>query len=291
MKHIIIHHNDNDGRLAAFIMAEHLRDKQRESSESTFITFIEADYRKEIDLSGLAGHHVYILDYSLPPDQMVTLNICCHLVWIDHHKTAIEANANLENTVGIRNTRYCGAMLTWMHVNLDFKPDHAPYCVRLVDDYDCWKHKTKDGRAFHAGSQLYDTRPIGTFWCGTLFYHAGCQKIAIEGEAIIKYQAQTNADRLRRIGWTSTWENRRCLCLNGVRGSDAFGPDAFVQHPILVAYYHDGDKFEVSLYSDPASGINVGEIAKQHGGGGHPNAAGFICKTLPMIKEASYVAR
>jgi nanoRNase/pAp phosphatase (c-di-AMP/oligoRNAs hydrolase) len=160
MSNIIIHHNDNDGRLAAVLMAQDIRDNQHEASE-----FIEADYRSEIDLSRFAG------------------------------------------------------------------------------------------------------------------------------QTLLKHQAQTNADRLANIGWTSTFENRRCLCCDGILGSDAFGLDAFVKHPILVAYSHDGEQFSVSLYSAPTSGIDVGEIARQRGGGGHPNAAGFRCKTLPMIKEAAYVAR
>jgi hypothetical protein len=44
MRNFIIHHNDNDGRLAAFLMAQDIREKKHEASE-----FIEADYRSEIE--------------------------------------------------------------------------------------------------------------------------------------------------------------------------------------------------------------------------------------------------
>jgi len=282
MRNFIIHHNDNDGRLAAFLMAQDIREKKHEASE-----FIEADYRSEIDLARFAGQRVYILDYSLSPEQMKALDIAAHLVWIDHHKTAIEANHT--DIAGFRDTRYCGAMLTWMY--LHGNPDTAPLVVHLVDDYDCWKHQLPQSKAFRAGSEVHDTRPHTPFWGSMLDKYGLTADVVAEGHLILMYQAQTHADRLAHIGWTSTFENRRCLCCDGIIGSDAFGPDAFVKHPILVAYSHDGEQFTISLYSDPASGIDVGEIARQRGGGGHPNAAGFRCKTLPIIKEASYVAR
>lgn len=37
-------------------------------------------------------------------------------------------------------------------------------------------------------------------------------------------------------------------------------------------------QFTVSLYSET---VDVGAIAKAHGGGGHKGAAGFVCDTLP----------
>jgi oligoribonuclease NrnB/cAMP/cGMP phosphodiesterase (DHH superfamily) len=282
MRNFIIHHNDNDGRLAAFLMAQDISIKRGEDS-----VFIEADYRSEIDLSRFAGQRVYILDFSLPPDQMKALDIAAHLVWIDHHKTAIDANHT--DYAGFRDTRYCGAMLTWMY--LHGNQVTAPYVVILVDDYDCWKHQLVESRAFNAGSKVHDTRPHTPFWRAMLDNCNHVKQVADDGQTILMYQAQTHADRLAHIGWVSTFENRRCLCCDGILGSDAFGLDAFVKHPILVAYSHDGEQFSVSLYSDPTSGIDVGEIARQRGGGGHPNAAGFRCKTLPMIKEAAYVAR
>jgi nanoRNase/pAp phosphatase (c-di-AMP/oligoRNAs hydrolase) len=35
------------------------------------------------------------------------------------------------------------------------------------------------------------------------------------------------------------------------------------------------------MYTDK-EGVHVGNIAKKYGGGGHPGAAGFICKELPF---------
>jgi len=93
------------------------------------------------------------------------------------------------------------------------------------------------------------------------------------------------------LGWTSTFENRRCLCINLPMAPQDFEQSTFSTHPIIVTYMHDGEQFIISLYSALASGIDVGEIARQRGGAGGRNTAKFLCKTLPMIKEAAYVTR
>ena len=33
---------------------------------------------------------VYLLDFSLPPEDMKKLAACCDLVWIDHHKVCLD---------------------------------------------------------------------------------------------------------------------------------------------------------------------------------------------------------
>ena len=59
--------------------------------------------------------------------------------------------------------------------------------------------------------------------------------------------------------------------------------DLMKKYPFCVAYCHDGDKYQVSLYSvDPK--IDCGAMCKLFGGGGHLGAAGFWCRTLPWSK-------
>lgn len=53
-------------------------------------------------------------------------------------------------------------------------------------------------------------------------------------------------------------------------------------YPITIVYIHDGSVFTVSLYSE---GVDVSEIAKVEGGGGHKEAAGFVCHNLPFKPE------
>ena len=43
------------------------------------------------------------------------------------------------------------------------------------------------------------------------------------------------------------------------------------------------DEYIVSLYTTQAD-LDVAEICKKHGGGGHKGAAGFTCNELPFKK-------
>jgi oligoribonuclease NrnB/cAMP/cGMP phosphodiesterase (DHH superfamily) len=62
-------------------------------------------------------------------------------------------------------------------------------------------------------------------------------------------------------------------------GSNGFGPALMEQYDFCAACIFDGKRWTVSLYSEK---IDVGEICKQLGGGGHRGAAGFQCEALPF---------
>ena len=55
---------------------------------------------------------VYMVDFSLPVEYMKSLAACADLVWIDHHKTAIEAMRGVP-VVGLRDTRLAACELCW----------------------------------------------------------------------------------------------------------------------------------------------------------------------------------
>jgi nanoRNase/pAp phosphatase (c-di-AMP/oligoRNAs hydrolase) len=72
----------------------------------------------------------------------------------------------------------------------------------------------------------------------------------------------------------------KCRALNAARvDSNLLGGDeAFETYDILSSFYWDGYQYTVSLYS---KNIDVSELAKERGGGGHAGASGFNCAELP----------
>ena len=48
--------------------------------------------------------------------------------------------------------------------------------------------------------------------------------------------------------------------------------------PFAATFFYDGEGYVFSLRSDD-NGLDVSEIAKQYGGGGHKHAAGFKLKS------------
>ena len=82
------YHNDADGKCAGFWVAHSAVMENLE----TPIEFVEMSYEKSFPMDTIKpNERVYIVDYSISPDEMrELLKITTDVTWIDHHKTAIE---------------------------------------------------------------------------------------------------------------------------------------------------------------------------------------------------------
>jgi len=70
------------------------------------------------------------LIFSLPIEEMASLNQKCDLFWIDHHKSAMERNTELWNSelAGLRSMDNSGCMLTWMYFH---GKEEAPTVIKI----------------------------------------------------------------------------------------------------------------------------------------------------------------
>jgi uncharacterized protein len=140
---IIYHHDDMDGYCSAAILLQ-----KYPNAKTVSITYPEVP-----PVRSCCGQDVYIVDYSILPDQLETLKkVANKVVWIDHHKSAIEKykDSRPEEIEGLRSTNYAGCLLTWLYINKDFKGHNveilkdsvqdAPLAVQYVSDYDTWTH-------------------------------------------------------------------------------------------------------------------------------------------------------
>lgn len=282
-KILVLHHDDMDGRAAAAVVAQ----KHNAS-------FVEMNYSRAVPWDRFdpeTAMCVFIVDFSLKPDDMARLvKLAGDTVWLDHHRTALEALREFEYVKGIRTTDVSGALLTWEYC---FPDTPAPTAIKLVSDYDCWKHTTSDSMDFMYGIKAYDTAPESKIWStllstGSLHEEAAAAKLLGEiiqnGGAIRKAFNSAAVDAIMSNGFYATIDGHACAVVNHGRGPDTFAKASIqVQKAeILSCYWHDGDKFTVSLYSET---VDVSEIAKRHGGGGHKGAAGFTCETLPFCNK------
>ncbi len=276
----VFHHNDLDGRCAAAIALQRHPDAE----------CIEINYNQTFPLDSIQnGEAVYILDYSIEPEEMLELlKITPAVVWIDHHKTAIEKYKDFQRDVGgQRRTDHSGAWLTWEWFHPNAQP---PEVVRLVDDWDMWTHeKNPEGertRHFVLGMKAYDTSPAlkGGIW-EPLFR---CNKrsldlVICDGKAILAYESRQSAEYIKAFGHKFRFEDHTCFaCNRGITNSTLFDSIEDDEITIFMPFVWDGFQWTVSLYSKT---VDVSEIAKKHGGGGHTHAAGFVCEKLPWLSE------
>ena len=259
---------------------------------------------------------VYLVDFSLKPDEMRMLNDCCDLTWLDHHKSAIESCP--DGIDGIRNPKFAGCELTWMWFapedprSVPGLPQPAPFpeAVRLLGRYDVWDAKNPDWariEAFQFGARAMPgiMDPANDIWFHWLEddahgkrQHCSISEVELRGRAILSYRDQeakslcADGAHEETIGLKAFVPVRadggatrfyRLVCLNSLqRGSWQFDsvwdPE---KHDAMCVYGRlKGGRWRVSLYSTKDE-VDCGAICKALGGGGHKGAAGFLCDRLP----------
>lgn len=291
------YHNDADGKCAGFWVALNvgLNDYAKYDSQ-----FIEIDYRMKFPLETIRpDEQVYIVDYSISPDEMrELLRITQDVTWIDHHKTAIEKYANFEHEIrGVRYDGIAGCMLTYCYIHHmtdrgsgNIKPfdlsmtKDAPKFTKLIADWDVWRFEYGDDtRHFITAFNAYDFEPHSKLWDRffALPDEMACGSLIQEGATMTRFRDSWAKEYCRTKGFATTINGHKAFALNlGNCNSEYF--KSVSGYDILMPFSFDGDGWTVSLYSKT---VDVSEIAKSYGGGGHRGAAGFQCKELPFHKN------
>ena len=283
----VFYHNDLDGLCSAAIVAYKYPTQMADSD------FIEINYGMPFPWGILENdEEVWMVDYCLQPfHDMVQLSEKCKLVWIDHHVTAInEYNMfDKKRTKGLfikgkREVGRAACQLVWEYC---FPNQKEPKAVTLLGRYDIWD-LDQDVLQFQMGMRLKNPAVNDMMW-RTLFwpYQDIGQKrwigdIMDKGQLILEWEKARAEEYCRAYGKELFWMGYRCAALNVGRCSSTFF-DAYynlTDYDIYIAYVRlASGKWSVSLYSER---MDVGEIAKSLGGGGHKGASGFQCNQLPF---------
>lgn len=226
------------------------------------------------------GDIVYMVDFSLPKDDMIKLDSMCDFTWIDHHINAIQEMKKLI-TYNFLNDEYAACQLTWMYL---FHDRPVPKVVNLLGNYDIWNHEDPDVLPFQMGLKLYNLDPHSDFkqWqklFTSSFIFPYYKRFIKIGKNILKYQETKNKQMIKNA-YEVEFEGYKTIALNTM-GSNSFVFNSLDDvYDIKILYYNNGNKWIYTLYSDDESTINVGAIAKKYGGGGHFHAAGFNLNEL-----------
>lgn len=236
---------------------------------------------------------VYIVDFSYKRPELQEL--CAkakHVTVLDHHKTARDELAGLElpNLNVTFDMSKSGAMLTWEHF---FPGEKTPLFVKYIQDRDLWLFKL----AFsHEVSALVMSYPKTLEAWQTLAFRftfadddngrlSEYDLLVREGVGILRYQTQMVKDMADCYRW----------CVIG--GHVVKCASAPVLWSEVAGTLACGEKFGLS-YLFRANGIkqyslrvrdghfDVSALAKQYGGGGHTQAAGF--EVLPDQHDPVY---
>lgn len=250
---------------------------------------------------------VIMVDFSLQPfSDMIRLDSLCDLTWIDHHKSAIGDSdehhwidsedaikagpdgALLKSltVLGIREVGIGACVLTWRYL---FPDEPVPRAVQLLGEYDVGDHHLNpDCLPFQYGMRLVESDPENARW-PMLFgdskhkQHLDLTKDIIKsGRSILEYQTKHNEDRAKTLCFDTEMDGLRLIAANHPHNSkllnSVWDPS---RHDAMCIFYWKPSQWTIELYTDKP-GLDLGAICKEHGGNGHPGAAGFQCAELPF---------
>ena len=284
------YHTDLDGKCSAAIVKRHWDNRALIHSVDQSTEYVPIDYSMVFPLGSVQLEEtVFIVDFSLSVTDMdALLKRTNQVVWVDHHRTAIErfTGHRAMDLPGLRDISEAGCVLTWRYLFPDLS---APEAVVLVGDRDIWRWEFRDRtKFFNSGMYAVENRPEASIW-SDLFKKSSyvdnvyVTNIVDNGITVERYREKWFADFRKAWMFESEIDGHKCACLNLMHtGSEAFG-ELEKEYPVLLLFVFNGERYKVSLYS--AMGVDVGRIAEKFGGGGHPGAAGFQCDELPVHKK------
>lgn len=241
---------------------------------------------------------VVMADISFPPDIMDTFSRENEVLWIDHHKSAIEAFEEYYGNGGegedkdipfdfVLDKSFAACELTWKTL---FKGGQMPIAVKLLGTYDAWRDADKNYwdsyvMPFQFGMRMQCTSPE-TF--NFLYLDPTTidfiKAIISVGETILKYQGVQDEQLSKKAAFEHEIMGLKAICINGANQNSSSFDSVYdpTKHDVMVPFRFDGTGWNFSMYSTKED-VDCSYYAKAFGGGGHAGAAGFRVEDLTEI--------
>jgi oligoribonuclease NrnB/cAMP/cGMP phosphodiesterase (DHH superfamily) len=238
---------------------------------------IKINYGNEILLSDIENKIVAILDFSFEYKEMsLIISKAQEVIWCDHHKSAKEKLSNFWNhpeLKGIRDLTFSGCELTWQYF---FKNIETPDIIKLIGDRDLWKFEFEGTIPFNERMYTISNNPSDSLWMLLLsnekFVQNIIRQIISEGKILIE-EKERRISKSFESGFDAYIQNYKTRIINSGNDVSEVGHHAVKQgYDIGFIWRQIGTKINCSLRSE--GDVDVSEIAKKFGGGGHKNASG-----------------
>ncbi|MFA6240088.1 MAG: hypothetical protein WC655_04120 [Candidatus Hydrogenedentales bacterium] len=306
MRTIVIHHSaDYDGIFCREIARKFLPDAELIGWDfgdpAPNIPFQPGD-PPTIYILDLPCDRLFGFDFSTCPPAGEAPEMFKNVVWIDHHKSAIESHP--PGIPGYRLDGVSACRLAWQWLSresrrglyneiLPTKQDFIdrqvaePLAVRLAGEYDVWDHRDDGDVEFQFGLDSVALTPAG--WATLLNEHSGeyAKELIEFGKVAMACYGKRDADIMRTRSFLVDFEGLKFLALNTARcNSNTFSARDVPEtgHDALMGFYFNGKVWGVSLYhAGHRKDLDLSQIAVKHGGGGHRGACGFTCNKPPFL--------
>lgn len=282
-KVLVFYHADcHDGHVAAFTLWRDLRDNKEVEVE-----YYPMEYGD--NSPDVTGKIVYILDFSFSYEVITRMiKQAKALLIFDHHETSQEALAEIDDKFKIFDMDECASTLIWKYLHPD---DHVPLLYRYIRSRDLWRYDVKDTCAFHLAFELAIRNEEGKYdfeLTEKYLKEKEIENLLSAGKVLEAYYNILIENTLNKVYFCPIRRENRLLIVAYVNALHSLASDighqCMKKYPFVdfcVCYDIDSANQETH-FSLRSKGEyqDVSIIAKEHGGGGHRNAAG--CK-LPEV--------
>ncbi|MNE12204.1 hypothetical protein D3C80_1049880 [compost metagenome] len=308
---VLYHRGCNDGIAAAWATREVLKDTA---------IYLPYQYGERLP-DAVAGSHLILVDLSLTVEQLSAIwpSQVKSVMIIDHHKTAIEALANVESVTTYADyleriqrgegsiwksfdMDYAGAVLTWAWFNnIDISKrvtqewmEQMPEVLVYIQDYDLWRHRYPESKAVNAwlinGGLLMDR--VGEMIADNGEINSDVLTI---GEAMLKYDENIAKGVIKAYLEEYPYGKGKIALVNAPHHLRNLIGDMLAEKYLFVVCYTR--RKHKTIFSMRSTQFDVSTIAERHGGGGHAAAAAFSVPNGPnqsllsLMVKPTFMAR
>lgn len=221
------------------------------------------------------GKNVAILDFSFNnATTKKMIDESNELLVIDHHKSAMVELHDISNTHF--DMTKSGAMLAWEFFHPGKEP---PKFIKYIQDRDLWAWELEYSKEFSAAFDMvpFEFEEFEKFEDDSVFDDA-----VKRGSYILAY-SKTVVKKVCEKAQLRKLDEKEVLVVNASHWMSEIGTRLAPDCDFAMIWYwdHDAKETKVSLRAFHDT-VDVSEIAKKFGGGGHKKAAGF---QLPKNKH------
>ena len=225
----------------------------------------------------VTGKVVVVCDLSFKKDEMIRLlEEAKEIIVLDHHKTAEE------NLRGVKNCFFdlghSGAMLSWNFFHPNVEP---PDLIKYIEDKDLWRFSLPWSKEINSSIDNTDFK-FEEF--DKLNSKDGLNAAREEGVVINAFITKLVEHSTKNLAKKMIGCHTASV-INTLTFKNEFGHEMCKTADIAVMWNYDHNESLTKVSLRSKGEVDVGNIARQWGGGGHKTSSGFILPAGQSIES------
>ena len=287
----IYHSKDTDGHFSGAVLKYKYPD----------IELRGWDYKDEVpSFESMDGFdEIILIDITFPFNILQELGTKTKLTVIDHHvsfKKQVDNHLQIGHDVVTDDLKYItfeyiyDDKLSACELGFKYYFGYIPPIIELVGKYDTWRaNGTSEWETvvlpmkYYLYGKVNKPDDVKNYWFDK--YSGDIVDSMLEiGKSIMEYERKMDESKTNSYAFEREAYGLRALCINTNFMSSETMITKFdsSKHDIMIGFAYNGNNWGVSLRSIEG-GVNVSEIARERGGGGHSQSAGFQTSTFDDI--------